>query len=158
MPDVTKEQVHEALRQVIDPDLGRDIVSLGFVTNLAVCDGIVKATINLTTPACPVKDQLKAQAEDVIRKVPVVRQANVEMTAVFKAQEGPPRTIAPACWAHSSWSLPPPPAAGAQPALANTATAAASADHMAARGLTNEPCCCAIDGLPANTRGAASAV
>ena len=95
MPDPTKDQILSALRQVKDPDLGRDIVSLGFVTNVAVCDGIVKTTINLTTPACPVKDQMKAQAEELIRKLPGVKQVQVEMTAVVKAQEGPPRTIAP---------------------------------------------------------------
>ena len=82
MPEVTKDQVLDALRAVQDPDLHQDIVSLGFVTNHTVCDGIVKATINLTTPACPVKDQLKKQAEDVIRAIPGVKQVNVEMTAV----------------------------------------------------------------------------
>ena len=95
MPSATKEQVLDVLRQVQDPDLHRDIVSLGFVTQTAVCDGVVKVTINLTTPACPVKDQMKKQAEDLIKKLPGVTSVQVDMTAVVKAQDGPPRQIAP---------------------------------------------------------------
>jgi ATP-binding protein involved in chromosome partitioning len=92
--DVTQEQILEALRQVHDPDLGKDIVTLGFVTTASACDGAVKAVINLTTPACPVKDQLKAQAESVLRAIPGVKSVNVEMTAVSKPS-GPERKIAP---------------------------------------------------------------
>jgi ATP-binding protein involved in chromosome partitioning len=95
VPETTKEEVLDALRQIQDPDLHRDIVSLGFVTQTAICDGHVKVTINLTTPACPVKDQMKKQAEDLIRKLPGVNAVTVDMTAVVKAQEGPPRQIAP---------------------------------------------------------------
>ena len=95
MPETTKEQILDVLRQIQDPDLHRDIVSLGFVTQTAFCDGHVKVTINLTTPACPVKDQMKKQAEDLLRKLPGVSAVTVDMTAVVKAQEGPPRQIAP---------------------------------------------------------------
>ncbi len=94
MSDVTKEQILDALRHVIDPDLGRDIVSLGFVTTASACDGAVKAVINLTTPACPVKDQLRGQAETLLRAIPGVKSVNVEMTAVSKPA-GPERKIAP---------------------------------------------------------------
>src|SRR5919199_526316 len=60
----TREQeVLDALRVVRDPDLHRDIVSLGFIQNLRIEPaGAVAFNINLTTPACPVKDDLKAQA------------------------------------------------------------------------------------------------
>jgi ATP-binding protein involved in chromosome partitioning len=92
--DVTKEQILDALRAVHDPDLGRDIVSLGFVTTASACDGAVKAVINLTTPACPVKDQLKAQAEAALRAIPGVKSVNVEMTAVSKPA-GLERRVAP---------------------------------------------------------------
>ena len=95
MPETTKEQILDALRQIQDPDLHRDIVSLGFVTQHTICDGLVKVTINLTTPACPVKDQMKKQAEELLAKLPGVRQVTVDMTAVVKAQDGPPRTVAP---------------------------------------------------------------
>lgn len=89
----TPDQVLDALRQVQDPDLHQDIVSLGFVKRNEVADGVVSVTINLTTPACPVKDQLKEQAAAVIRALPGVRDVNVEMTAQV-TQQGPPREIA----------------------------------------------------------------
>src|SRR5919201_898211 len=64
MSVATREQeVLEALRVVRDPDLHRDIVSLGFVQNLRIePSGAVAFDVNLTTPACPVRDQLKDQA------------------------------------------------------------------------------------------------
>jgi ATP-binding protein involved in chromosome partitioning len=64
---VNQESVLDALRVVIDPDLHRDIVSLGFVKDLKVHDNRVSFALQLTTPACPVKDQLKQQAEDAVR-------------------------------------------------------------------------------------------
>jgi ATP-binding protein involved in chromosome partitioning len=56
MATITREQVLETLRNIVDPDLHRDIVSLGFVKDVAICDGAVKVVIELTTPACPVRD------------------------------------------------------------------------------------------------------
>ncbi len=90
---VTREQVLEALRQVKDPDLHQDIVSLGFVKKSEVHGGVVEVSINLTTPACPVRDQLKDQAAQAIRRIPGVSDVRVEMTAEVK-QQGPPRELA----------------------------------------------------------------
>ena len=53
------EQVLEKLSVIIDPDLGKDIVSLDFIKNLKVEKGNVSFSIELTTPACPVKDMFK---------------------------------------------------------------------------------------------------
>jgi len=92
--ETTKSDLLDALRAIQDPDLHQDIVTLGFVTQHTVCDGIVKVTINLTTPACPVKDQMKQQAEQLLRALPGVTQVTVEMTAVAKAP-ATPRQIAP---------------------------------------------------------------
>jgi len=85
MPAVDEAAVRTALRGVIDPDLGRDIVSLGFVKDVRVCDGNVAFAIELTTPACPVKDQLKAQAERLVAALPGVADVNVTMTAKVTA-------------------------------------------------------------------------
>ncbi len=82
---VTEQAVLDALRAVMDPDLGRDIVSLGFVKEVKIEGADVDVVIQLTTPACPVKDQLRAQAEAAIMAVPGVRQARVNMTAVVYA-------------------------------------------------------------------------
>jgi ATP-binding protein involved in chromosome partitioning len=92
----TKDQILDALRQVRDPDLHQDIVSLGFVKRAEVEDGVAKVTINLTTPACPVKDQMKAQAEELLRALPGVRATEVQMTAEVRGQGGGvDRKIAP---------------------------------------------------------------
>lgn len=56
-----------ALRNVIDPDFGQDIVSCGFIKALSVSQGAVAVTIELTTPACPVKEVFKAQATQYIQ-------------------------------------------------------------------------------------------
>src|SRR5215210_5376341 len=53
-----EQEVLRALSAIQDPDLHRDIVSLGFIKNLAIQDGAVSFTIELTTPACPVRDQM----------------------------------------------------------------------------------------------------
>lgn len=77
----TDAAVLEALRAVRDPDLHQDIVSLGFVKDLRVCGSNVAFSIELTTPACPVKDLMKAQAEQAVRRLPGVAEVTVEMTA-----------------------------------------------------------------------------
>ena len=82
-----ENQVLEALRAVRDPDLGRDIVDLGFVKNLRICDGNAAFSIELTTPACPVKDQLKAEAETAARSVTGIESVQVEMTAQVTASK-----------------------------------------------------------------------
>ena len=95
---VDQAAVLEALRQVRDPDLGRDIVALGFVKQLAVDPGgRVSFTVELTTPACPVKDQMRDQARAVVMGVPGVSDVAIEMTAAVRtagAAEGP-RTPVP---------------------------------------------------------------
>ncbi|MCC6670053.1 MAG: Mrp/NBP35 family ATP-binding protein [Planctomycetes bacterium] len=78
---ITEAQVLGALRAVEDPDLRRDIVALDFVKNLRICGGNVAFTIELTTPACPVKDRMKAAAEAAVRGVPGVEGVQVEMSA-----------------------------------------------------------------------------
>jgi ATP-binding protein involved in chromosome partitioning len=84
-PSPDQAAVLEALRVVIDPDLGKDIVSLGFVKQLAIdASGAVRFAIELTTPACPVKDRLKAEAEQAVRAVAGVTSVDIEMTAAVR--------------------------------------------------------------------------
>lgn len=68
VPSDWRSQVLSALSAVIDPDLNSDIVSLGFVQNLEVntLTSIVSLDLQLTTPACPVKDQFIQQCQDLI--------------------------------------------------------------------------------------------
>lgn len=84
------QKVLEALRQVQDPDLGRDIVALGFIKDLKSCGNDVSFSIELTTPACPVRDQLKDQARRaVLTSIPEVENVTVTMTAQVRQGLGP---------------------------------------------------------------------
>src|SRR5579885_1498084 len=89
---VSRDDILRALSTIQDPDLHRDIVSLGFVQDLKIEDGHVRFSIVLTTPACPVRDQMKAAAERVVRGLPGVRDVTVEMranTAMGRMPQGP---------------------------------------------------------------------
>jgi ATP-binding protein involved in chromosome partitioning len=82
---VTEAAVLDALKIVRDPDLNRDIVSLKFVKNLRVSGGHVAFTIELTTPACPVKDQMRDQARAAVEQLPGVTSVEIEMTAQVRS-------------------------------------------------------------------------
>jgi ATP-binding protein involved in chromosome partitioning len=83
---VTKEQVMDQLRKVNDPELHRDLVTLNMVKNVAVCDGVVKVKVELTTPACPMKDQIQKDVRGAVERVPGVTEVHVEFSANVVAQ------------------------------------------------------------------------
>jgi ATP-binding protein involved in chromosome partitioning len=56
---LTEAAIYEALRAVQEPELGRDIVTLNMVKDVAITDADVALTIELTTPACPLKDEIE---------------------------------------------------------------------------------------------------
>jgi metal-sulfur cluster biosynthetic enzyme len=58
------ERINTALRQVYDPEVGLDIVSLGLVYRLEVDEGRVKLDMTLTTPGCPVSETLPQMAQE----------------------------------------------------------------------------------------------
>ncbi|KAL6221829.1 hypothetical protein ACLB2K_005222 [Fragaria x ananassa] len=72
-----------ALSQIIDPDFGTDIVSCGFVKDLQINEalGEVSFRLELTTPACPVKDMFEQKANEVVNELPWVKNVNVTMSA-----------------------------------------------------------------------------
>jgi ATP-binding protein involved in chromosome partitioning len=82
-------QVLRALAAVKDPDLHKDIVTLGFVKDVSINGGRVAFTIELTTPACPVKDQMKDQARAVVMQLPGVSDVSVTMTAHVRTSVSP---------------------------------------------------------------------
>jgi ATP-binding protein involved in chromosome partitioning len=92
---ITQEQVLTALRTVQDPDLHKDIVSLGFVKEVKISGGEVDFTIELTTPACPVKDEMKAEAEGKVLALPGVTAARARMTADVRVRGGFSRQAIP---------------------------------------------------------------
>jgi len=88
MAAVTESAVLDALRAVKDPDLHKDIVALGFVKNLRIDRERVGFTIELTTPACPVKDLMRDQAHAAVSAIAGVGVVDVEMTASVRAVPG----------------------------------------------------------------------
>jgi Mrp family chromosome partitioning ATPase/DUF971 family protein len=83
VPAEWQGQVLQRLKSVIDPDLGSDIVTLGFVQNLKLDDDsrTVSFDVQLTTPACPVKDQFAADCYRLVSGLPWVDAVEVQMTA-----------------------------------------------------------------------------
>ncbi|HTP42699.1 MAG TPA: Mrp/NBP35 family ATP-binding protein [Nitrospiria bacterium] len=81
MPSVTQESILAALSKIQDPDLHRDIVSLGFVQNIKIDDSKVALDIVLTTPACPVKDQMREEATRLVSALPGVSSVKINMTS-----------------------------------------------------------------------------
>jgi len=75
-----------ALSAIEDPDLHRDVVSLGMIKDLDVSgDGRVRFTFELTTPACPVRDRFQAMARDLVGSIPGVTAVELKMTANVRA-------------------------------------------------------------------------
>src|SRR5713101_7372806 len=82
---LSEDQVLGVLKQVQDPDLRKDIVSLGFIRNLKIDSGKVSFDMNLTTPACPVKDQMRDQAVALVKGLPGVETVEIKMTSEVRS-------------------------------------------------------------------------
>ena len=81
MSQPSERDVLDALRPIQDPDFKRSIVDLGFVKNLRIDGGRVSFAIELTTPACPVKERFEGEARAAVAKLPGVTSVEVSMTA-----------------------------------------------------------------------------
>jgi ATP-binding protein involved in chromosome partitioning len=88
---ITKEQIIDALRNVDDPDLKKDIVTLGMVRDVEVNGNNVSFTVVLTTPACPMKDMIQRACENAVTYY-VSKEAivKVHMTANTSSQRSGP--------------------------------------------------------------------
>lgn len=91
--ELTIENILTALRAVKDPDLHRDIVSLNFVKDVAIRGANVSFTIELTTPACPVREELKGAAIRAVRdSIAGVGDVTVELTSRVTVHESQQKT------------------------------------------------------------------
>ena len=79
--EITEKQVLEALGRVIDPELKKDVVSLGFIKNLKIDGASVSFDLELTSPNCPIKNKLKSQAEEAVMGVEGVEKVEIDLTA-----------------------------------------------------------------------------
>jgi len=75
----TEEMVLSVLRQVVDPEIGCNIVDLGLIYGLEIKDGRIAVTMTLTTPGCPMHESLVAGVEEVLRMLPGVQDVQVNV-------------------------------------------------------------------------------
>jgi len=79
--EITNEIVLTALGEVLDPEIGKDLVSLGMIDNVKVDGSTVNFTVNLTTPACPLRDEIRNSALSAVQAIKGVTEVNIEMGA-----------------------------------------------------------------------------
>jgi metal-sulfur cluster biosynthetic enzyme len=98
-PIITEAAVLDALRGVIDPELGCNLVDLGLIYNVTILGSKVSVTMTLTTPGCPMHESLCAGVQAALLNLAGVEEAEVElvwdppwhpsmMTDVGRAQTG----------------------------------------------------------------------
>ena len=75
----TAEEAREALKQIIDPEIGINIVDLGLVYDLTVDDGKVEVRMTLTSPGCPVGPQILNGAKSVLQGLDEVNEVDVQL-------------------------------------------------------------------------------
>jgi ATP-binding protein involved in chromosome partitioning len=94
MAQLTEQLILDSLKQIIDPDLRKDIVTLGFIRDLKIDGGEVAFRIVLTTPACPVKEQMEAQATEIVSGLDGVANVKVTMDAEVPQGRGVANNVA----------------------------------------------------------------
>ncbi len=82
---VTEQQVREQLRQVKDPELHRDLVSLNMIKSIAIEGSTVRVHIELTTPACPLKEQIQRDVDQVLKQLPGVGRVELTWSAEVRS-------------------------------------------------------------------------
>ncbi len=82
----TEDQVYEALKRVVDPELGGDIVELGMVSGVHIDNSTVTVSIALTIAECPMRGQIEGDTVRKVKALPGVTEVVVRTTAMTKAQ------------------------------------------------------------------------
>jgi len=83
---MTEVEIKEALGNVIDPDLGKDLITLNMIEDIKIEGKKVSFTVNLTTPACPMKEEIKRACINAIKHL-VDQEAEVEPLMSSKVQQ-----------------------------------------------------------------------
>ena len=80
MCSVTKEQVYDELRTIIDPEVGFNLVEMGLIYDVEIDENCnVKITMTLSTKACPLHQMIKQWVEDAPKRVDEVKEVNVDV-------------------------------------------------------------------------------
>jgi ATP-binding protein involved in chromosome partitioning len=75
------DEVLQTLSTVIDPDLKKDIVSMGMIKDLELSGNDIKFTLELTTPACPFNDQIEQDVRKAVSTIPGISKVDIKVTA-----------------------------------------------------------------------------
>jgi len=89
LTQLSPEIIRSELSRITHPDLRKDIVTLGFVKELAIDGGRVRFTIELTTPSVSVRDTIREQARAAVSQLPGVESVDVTMTHVVRSATAP---------------------------------------------------------------------
>jgi ATP-binding protein involved in chromosome partitioning len=81
----TQNQIMAALSTVKEPELGRDLVTLNMIKDLMIDGSHVRFTIELTTPACPLKERIEQESRQAVMSVPGVEQVEIQLTSNVRA-------------------------------------------------------------------------
>ncbi len=76
---LTKENVFELLKEVLDPEIGLDIISLGLVYDVEISENSVDVTMTLTTPGCPMHSSITGWVENLLGKTEPEKKINVNL-------------------------------------------------------------------------------
>lgn len=79
---IKENQVLEALSRVQDPELGKDLVSLNMIKDISIIDDLIQFTLVLTTPACPLRNQLESEARAAVLAIPGVKKAEIKIDSM----------------------------------------------------------------------------
>jgi metal-sulfur cluster biosynthetic enzyme len=85
----TTDEVMNALRDVIDPELGLDFVELGLIYDVTIDNGTVSVLYTLTTPGCPIGPQVSEQIDEFVSDLEDVNE--VQSTLTFEPPWSPER-------------------------------------------------------------------
>src|ERR687889_2451099 len=84
----TRDQILEALKAVIDPELRRDIVELDMVRSIDVhANGVVDVTVSLTTAGCPIRNTFQTNVTDAVRALDGVTGVNVSFDVLSEEEK-----------------------------------------------------------------------
>jgi ATP-binding protein involved in chromosome partitioning len=87
METISKDVVLEALKKVQDPEIHRDIVSLGMVKDLQIEDGKVAFTVELTTPACPLREKIQDDCRKVLAGIEGIKNLDISFGAQVRGSK-----------------------------------------------------------------------
>lgn len=76
---ITEEEIRQALREVIDPEVGINLVDMNLIKDIKVDGERVKVKMTLTIPTCPLSSYLTNQVKEKVESLPGVKSAEVEL-------------------------------------------------------------------------------